>query len=89
MAVTEISHTTHGCGKTVLCMVPPGYDRDNDTNRLWELRKIDKCLAPSIEILNSWGCNTRACCCGHGITHGSIFIENFGDIRLKQCNKYK
>ena len=29
-------------------------------------KKIDRCLAPLIEMLNKYGIKTTSCCCGHG-----------------------
>ena len=39
--------------------------------------KVDKCLAQLIKILNQYGIETLACCCGHGKTsHSSIRINS-------------
>jgi len=37
--------------------------------------KVDKCIAPLIQMLNDYGIETVACCCGHGGTKGSIVIS--------------
>ncbi len=38
--------------------------------------KVDKCIAPLIQMLNDYGVRTLGCCCGHYETLGSVFIEN-------------
>ncbi len=39
---------------------------------------IDRCIAPIVKALNEGGIVTRASCCGHGNTPGSIML---GDKR--------
>lgn len=31
-----------------------------------DFKKIDKCLAPLVEMLNKYGIKTTSSCCGHG-----------------------
>ena len=33
--------------------------------------KVDTCLAPLVQMLNDYGIQTIACCCGHGKTEKS------------------
>lgn len=39
-------------------------------------RAIDDCLVPIILALNNGGCETVACCCGHGNRWGSIILAD-------------
>lgn len=50
-----------------------------------DIKKIDKCLAPLVYMLNEYGIKTCSCCCGHGKTKKSwIMIDarniHFGKI---------
>jgi len=39
--------------------------------------KVDRCLAPLVEMLNIYGIETVACCCGHGkSSHSYIKISS-------------
>ena len=46
------------------------------------VRKIDKCLAPLIIILNAYGIKTTSCCCGHGKTKKSYIGISAKNIHL-------
>lgn len=32
----------------------------------WDIKSIDRCLAPYVQALNDAGLFTGGCCCGHG-----------------------
>ena len=39
--------------------------------------KVDACLAPLVQMLNDYGIETIACCCGHGkVTKSHIRISS-------------
>ena len=42
--------------------------------------KIDKCMKNLIEVLNSFGVITLACCCGHNKYNMSIVIEENKEV---------
>ena len=46
--------------------------------------KIDKCLAPLVKMLNKYGIETIACCCGHGKSQTSGIRINPKHIELAQ-----
>ena len=38
--------------------------------------KVDACIAPLVQMLNSYGVQTTASCCGHGkISHSRILLD--------------
>ena len=49
--------------------------------------KVDACIAPLIQMLNDYGIETIACCCGHGktakshirISSKNILLTKLGD----------
>jgi len=49
-------------------------------------RKIDKCMLPIIEWLNTHNINTVACCCGHGIYPKTIIVE---EKDIKNVTQYR
>jgi len=40
--------------------------------------KVDACIAPLVQMLNDYGIETVACCCGHGKT---------GNSSIRICSK--
>jgi len=49
--------------------------------------KVDACIAPLVQMLNDYGIETIACCCGHGkvaksgirISSKNILLSQLGD----------
>ncbi len=49
--------------------------------------KVDACVAPLVQMLNDFGIETTACCCGHGktakshirISSKNILLTKLGD----------
>lgn len=48
---------------------------------------VDKCIAPIVRALNSWGIRTVASCCGHKKTFGNIALEDGRELII--CPDYK
>ena len=46
--------------------------------------KVDACLAPLVQMLNDYGIETIACCCGHGKTAKSYIRISSKNILLTQ-----
>jgi len=50
---------------------------------------VDACLAPLIQMLNDYGIETMACCCGHGRTgHSHIRISSQNIILTQFGNDF-
>jgi hypothetical protein len=87
MAVTEITNETHGCRKTQGCyVIVPAYLSHTGKNCLM-FKKVDACLAPLVDALNSVGKNTASCCCGHGKAPGVIVFHDKTELQLPVCKK--
>ena len=48
--------------------------------------KVDACIAPLIQMLNDYGIETVASCCGHGKTEGRIDFAD-GHVMLMPSRK--
>ncbi len=49
--------------------------------------KVDACIAPLVQMLNDYGIETIACCCGHGkIAKSSIRISS-NNVLLTQLGE--
>ena len=48
--------------------------------------KVDKCLAPLVKMLNKYGIETIACCCGHGKSPTSGIRISANNIELVQLD---
>lgn len=46
--------------------------------------KVDKCLVRLVKVLNKYGIETIACCCGHGKTAKSGIIISSKNILFTQ-----
>lgn len=42
----------------------------------WDMKAVDRCIAPIVEALNNAGILTASSCCGHGKTDGSIMLQD-------------
>lgn len=49
--------------------------------------KVDACLAPLVQMLNDYGIETIACCCGHGKTAKSHIRISSQNILLTQLGE--
>lgn len=45
---------------------------------------VDACIAPLVQVLNDYGIETIACCCGHGKTAKSGIRISSKNVRLSQ-----
>lgn len=39
------------------------------------MRRIDRCIAPIVSMLNSYGIPTLASCCGHKSRFGNVAVD--------------
>ena len=42
----------------------------------WDVKAVDRCLAPLVEALNACGALTASSCCGHGRQAGIIVLHD-------------
>ena len=49
--------------------------------------KVDACIAPLVQMLNDYGIETIACCCGHGKTVKSSIRISANNILLTQLGE--
>jgi len=48
--------------------------------------KVDSCIAPLVQMLNDYGIQTIACCCGHGKTSHSHIRIHPKNITMQKFN---
>ena len=58
-------------GEDVRVRVTVPADASHTSKERVAIKKVDKCLAPLIKLLNAYGIKTTGCCCGHGKTKKS------------------
>lgn len=81
-------------GETVSLEVTIPADISHTGKERKGTKKIDRCLAPLIKMLNEDGIKTTSCCCGHGKTKKSyigiqgknIHLGMFEDTGLVSIN---
>jgi len=49
--------------------------------------KVDACIAPLVQMLNDYGIETIACCCGHGKQKKSHIRISSNNILLTQLGE--
>ena len=49
--------------------------------------KVDACITPLVQMLNNYGIETIACCCGHGKTDKSHIRISSQNILLTQLGE--
>ena len=69
-----------GTDKEVTLIKPKPFSRQKKI-------KVDACIAPLVQILNDYGIETIACCCGHGKTAKSYIRISSQNISLTQLGK--
>lgn len=63
-------------GDDVILRVPiPAHLSHTGTAR-WDMKGVDRCIAPIVEALNAHGILTESCCCGHEKIPGSIMLQD-------------
>ena len=50
---------------------------------MWELKSVDRCIAPVVQALNDAGIYTSGCCCGHGEREGSILLHDGRELIVR------
>lgn len=59
-------------GDTVDLLVPIPAELSHTGKARWDVKSVDRCLAPLIKALNDRGLYTSGCCCGHSKGPGDI-----------------
>lgn len=88
MTVTEITNQTHGCRETKLLSVCIPVHLSYKKQQYWGIKEVDACLAPVVNALNKLGCLTASCCCGHGVSKGSIILHDGVVITTPRCKRF-
>ncbi len=91
MTVTEITNKTHGCRETIDCCVLVPSCLSSTGEKYTNFKPVDKCLAPIVNLLNQLGVLTASCCCGHGVSSGSIILHDGTCIAIPEglCERRK
>lgn len=74
-------------GDTVNLLVLVSSDSSYTGKQRWDIKAIDRCLAPLVQALNDAGIYTASCCCGHGKYDGYIILQD--GRALKIIDDYK
>lgn len=48
----------------------------------WDVKGIDRCIAPLVKALNDAGIYTANSCCGHGKADGTIHLHDGRILRI-------
>jgi hypothetical protein len=70
-----------GTYENVLVKIPD--DLSHSGKEYFELKPIDKCIAPIVEALQKARIWTRCSCCGHGKGDGEIKLQDGRTIIIK------
>ena len=60
----------HGTDERMLVYIPEWLSHTGEAR--FDIKPIDKCIAPIVRALTNAGIYTVSCCCGHGKTEGWI-----------------
>lgn len=63
-------------GDEVLLIVPIPAHLSHTGKARWDIKAIDRCIAPIVQALNDAGIHTASCCCGHGKQDGEILLHD-------------
>lgn len=63
-------------GNDVMLKVKMSAKRSYTGKERWDIRGIDKCIAPIIKALTEAGIYTDGCCCGHRKKTGYIILHD-------------
>lgn len=69
-------------GDDVLLNVPMPARLSHAGRFRWDLKSVDKCIAPIVDALNRDGIYTANSCCGHGNAPGLIFLHDGRTLRI-------
>jgi len=64
------------CNETIPVMVTVPKDLSSTKKQKWKQCKIDKCIAPIVQSLQSANIDMRGSCCGHGEIDGYIQLQD-------------
>lgn len=63
-------------GEEEILLVPMPAPLSHTGKFRWDMKGIDKCIAPIVRALNNAGIYTANCCCGHGEIDGEIILHD-------------
>lgn len=61
---------------TVLLRVNIPANLAHDGIARWDMKAVDRCIAPIVQALNDAGILTASSCCGHGEAEGAIILQD-------------
>lgn len=61
---------------TVPLYVPIPANLSHTGRPRWDIKGVDRCIAPIVQALNQAGIYTSGCCCGHGESDGTINLHD-------------
>jgi hypothetical protein len=67
----------------MLCVPIPAHLSHTGAAR-WDMKGVDRCIAPIVEALNAHGILTEGCCCGHGKIPGSIMLQDGRELVIHE-----
>jgi hypothetical protein len=71
------------CSKTKVVKVIIARDLSYTGRERIKEAQIDKCIAPLVKELQTFGINMRSSCCGHGEIHGHIILSDRTELKIK------
>ncbi len=70
-------------GDTVVLLVPIPAGHSHTGKFRWDIKPVDRCIAPIVRALNAAGIWTVNACCGHG-RRGEIVLHSGLTIALQE-----
>ena len=74
-------------GDQIILRVPIPANLAYNNKMRWDLKGVDRCIAPIVESLNKAGILTANSCCGHGKALGKIVLHDGRILTVKQKTK--
>lgn len=65
-----------------LCVNVPAHLAHDGKSR-WDIKGIDRCIAPIVQALNDVGILTASSCCGHGESEGVIILQDGRELVIR------
>lgn len=73
-------------GDSVDLLVPIPAHLSHTGKFRWDMKGVDRCLAPIVQALNNAGIYTANCCCGHGRGDGVIVLHDGRELVIREAN---
>lgn len=70
-----------GCSALLYVPIPAHLSHTGQFR--WDYKDVDACIADIVAALNNAGILTANCCCGHGVTDGSIILHDGRELIIK------